>query len=960
MGPFLDATDGVTPETGITLGAADQAEVLKANGAATVAMAGTFTAVTGSDGWYDYTASAGDLDTVGEVAFVVQDASECLPVFVRAQIIEEAIYDSLFGASADGFDSVGDVTVGGYASGQEPLQPTVAGRALDVTSNGNAGIDWGNIENQATTVDLSSTDINLCDTVTVNTDMRGTDSALLAASAPSNWSSMVISGSGSVDALTQGYLDTLLTETTAGRIAGNFDVFFENADALTTKVVDDVGSGGGGGGADWSAAERNEIRYRLGVDGTTAAPSINSPNLETVDANIVQVSGDTTAADNLELQYDGTGLTGDTFPATQDQVSRLSVSSGLLNTRCESYTLTTGTQFSGTFEDTFTVDSVYHEHTDAAGAMELYYEFNLGAFGVAAAAEFVGRLNGSNDELGVYAYNWGGAIWEQIGALAGKNGSTDDTILYDLDQVHTGIGANVGLVRIRFYAAAGLTTATLFVDRISSSYTSLADQAQILDSGTLQAAGTNSATLRAGADSTDDFYNRAKIIITQGVGEGQERIIADYDGAAKVCTTTPDWATTPDNTSVYEVLPAQTHSTTRNGGYDGGFIYVDGTNGTAGTLLYVNGVTTNPVDNMPDARTLGNDLNIKKFRFEGGALLSLDQAYVGCYFETQSAQIFNLNAQSITGSSFVKSGISGTGTTGTGATDRAVFLLCGLTDALGSMSLGTSSFLECGFQGTLTLTDTARYGFQRCAANDVAGFTINVNGDGVTQTEVVMIELGGDLTLTSMTSVDVVTVTGNITLTIDSSCTGGTINTQGSVSITDNSGGAVTITEGLINVIDEEQKIIDASVDAILIDTSTTIPAQISGLNDIAATDIVSAGAITTSAGLVDITQAAADKVWVSSSRTLTDGIQKNAAFNNLEFLMVLASDHVTPAVGLTVTGQRSIDGGAFSGISGSIAEVSSGIYQVDLLAADTNGDVITYRFSAATADDTFITVTTA
>jgi hypothetical protein len=276
------------------------------------------------------------------------------------------------------------------------------------------------------------------------------------------------------------------------------------------------------------------------------------------------------------------------------------------------------------------------------------------------------------------------------------------------------------------------------------------------------------------------------------------------------------------------------------------------------------------------------------------------------------------------------------------------------------MSLGTSSFLECGFQGTLTLTDTARYGFQRCAANDVAGFTINVNGDGVTQTEVVMIELGGDLTLTSMTSVDVVTVTGNITLTIDSSCTGGTINTQGSVSITDNSGGAVTITEGLINVIDEEQKIIDASVDAILIDTSTTIPAQISGLNDIAATDIVSAGAITTSAGLVDITQAAADKVWVSSSRTLTDGIQKNAAFNNLEFLMVLASDHVTPAVGLTVTGQRSIDGGAFSGISGSIAEVSSGIYQVDLLAADTNGDVITYRFSAATADDTFITVTTA
>lgn len=92
---------------------------------------------------------------------------------------------------------------------------------------------------------------------------------------------------------------------------------------------------------------------------------------------------------------------------------------------------------------------------------------------------------------------------------------------------------------------------------------------------------------------------------------------------------------------------------------------------------------------------------------------------------------------------------------------------------------------------------------------------------------------------------------------------------------------------------------------------------------------------------------------------TLSGVVFKNQAFSNLEFLMVLASDGRTPATGLTVTGQRSIDGGAFASISGSIAEVSNGIYQADLLAADTNGSVITYRFSAATADDKFITVKT-
>lgn len=106
VGPFVDATDGVTPETGVTLAGADQAEVLKENGAATVAMAGTFAAVTGCDGWYDYTVAAGDVDTVGEVVFVVQDSSVCLPVFVRAMVVEEAVYDDLYDAGSAGYAGI--------------------------------------------------------------------------------------------------------------------------------------------------------------------------------------------------------------------------------------------------------------------------------------------------------------------------------------------------------------------------------------------------------------------------------------------------------------------------------------------------------------------------------------------------------------------------------------------------------------------------------------------------------------------------------------------------------------------------------------------------------------------------------------------------------------------------------------------------------------------------------------
>lgn len=49
------------------------------------------------------------------------------------------------------------------------LAPTTAARTLDVTAGGTAGIDWNNIENPTTAVDLSATDIQLCDTITTYT-----------------------------------------------------------------------------------------------------------------------------------------------------------------------------------------------------------------------------------------------------------------------------------------------------------------------------------------------------------------------------------------------------------------------------------------------------------------------------------------------------------------------------------------------------------------------------------------------------------------------------------------------------------------------------------------------------------------------------------------------------------------------------------------------------------------------
>jgi hypothetical protein len=56
-----------------------------------------------------------------------------------------------------------------YILAENSLKSTVANRQLDVTATGGAGIDWANVENPTTSLDLSQTDIQLVDTVTTYT-----------------------------------------------------------------------------------------------------------------------------------------------------------------------------------------------------------------------------------------------------------------------------------------------------------------------------------------------------------------------------------------------------------------------------------------------------------------------------------------------------------------------------------------------------------------------------------------------------------------------------------------------------------------------------------------------------------------------------------------------------------------------------------------------------------------------
>jgi hypothetical protein len=129
IGPFLDETDGKTAETALTISQADVR--LKKNNGAWAQKNEATSATHEENGYYESPLDATDTNTVGILRVAVSE-SGALPVFHDFQVIEEAVYDALFAGSAPGY-----------------LQPTTAGRTLDVSAAGEAGLDFGNISSGA-------------------------------------------------------------------------------------------------------------------------------------------------------------------------------------------------------------------------------------------------------------------------------------------------------------------------------------------------------------------------------------------------------------------------------------------------------------------------------------------------------------------------------------------------------------------------------------------------------------------------------------------------------------------------------------------------------------------------------------------------------------------------------------------------------------------------------------------
>ena len=179
--------------------------------------------------------------------------------------------------------------------------------------------------------------------------------------------------------------------------------------------------------------------------------------------------------------------------------------------------------------------------------------------------------------------------------------------------------ASTGLDAIASTATGMVEIAKAIWDRVLSGATHninnsagkrlrLIDAAFEVHSGTAQAGSTSTTfVMDAGASATDDIYNGDRIVVTGGTGAEEHGIIINYVGSTRTATMSKAWVITPDATSEFTVSPADCDIETWNnitvtgdGDWNAMQTDLDTITGAGGVLLDSTATSAQLVDDVWD------------------------------------------------------------------------------------------------------------------------------------------------------------------------------------------------------------------------------------------------------------------------------------------------------------------------------------------------------------------------
>jgi hypothetical protein len=226
-----------------------------------------------------------------------------------------------------------------------------------------------------------------------------------------------------------------------------------------------------------------------------------------------------------------------------------------------------------------------------------------------------------------------------------------------------------------------------------------------------------------------------------------------------------------------------TNLTNERSKYMHGAVWI-GSVANTNTASYVDGIMTNPVSTLAAAKSVADNLGLKKFWIQSGVTITLGAAYVGYVFDGRGF-IMALGGQDVSKVQIDRcEGLSGTGTCATG--EIVVY-----DSHLNAISIGEADFVRCHLNGTVTLTQASvPYRFHDCTGITAAKITFSQ----ASQTTVVS-QFSGALTIAGMTAAtQTLYLDGDGVVTLDNTNSAGTVYISGNIVLV-NSGTGQTINQ---------------------------------------------------------------------------------------------------------------------------------------------------------------------
>lgn len=533
----------------------------------------------------------------------------------------------------------------------------------------------------------------------------------------------------------------------------------------------------------------------------------------TQDVNAIQISGDSTAADNLELMYDGTGYTDDTAPASRSQVSGIGTGgSGALN-------------YPVAFDNT-TTDTIDNAAAVDKGDGTVGIPVTGHAFVAGREVTIAGTTN----------YN---------GAYTIVSQTTNEVVITETFASETFAGTETIVDSIEGITFTGSVGSGTFATTESNPAT----YHQIDHSG-------NAINIVYAIDLGDTKTGIQCVINAYLNGSNDEINIQVFDHDGDDWETFSSLSGTNGSTNTEITLNLFEKHTSPIGTTNAGFVYLrftctaqsspqlnvativtsaassistmgyqvsrvwanEATGTSTGTTLGVDGTFANQCDDFDNAQTIADSLGTSFINIHPGDSITLSAALEGYVISMVQATVDG-GSQNTGSTRFNEGTYVGTFARSSGFPSFADGRIFG---PVTTVTMPQFVACRCSVVGTLTFSEAANQTMIDCQAAATPTLDCGSLGSGFILN---LVEWRGNASFTNLAADAVVNLVSSAAGDITINGAGGTVNIWGSHGeITDSSGGSVTIND---NGMDTED------VAAILVDTGTTLNDKIDVIDGI-------------------------------------------------------------------------------------------------------------------------------